>query len=427
MSRLQKALVVLPSFLITIFNIPLFSLDIQENLYGSVNDYLQGIFGIDENEGLSALPILSIPLGGKVEGMGTASAALTDTAAALERNPAVSARLERTELALYHNNWIADTKIEGLLYTRRLEYLGFGAVGKWLYLPFTEYNDYGERASKGFYSEGVALVNASYTFFPGYYFAGLSVGVNLKAAFRLVPDYSDNNGAIKKGSGLSQSAVALMVDTGLLTTFNFLKYYSSRERNTAVALVFKNVGFPVGGDPLPTEITAGVSYKPVRPLQVAFDVTVPFNVQDPSLSERPYWATGISANLTSFVSMHGGVLAKTGNVRLTVGSAIQVDVITLDINYTLDLLSQLTPLNRVSLAVQFNLGDEGRAERARKVDELYLLGLTAYAQGNYESALHYWNQALGLDPAYDPAKEGIQAIQGVQALTNRIEKIQKIE
>lgn len=427
MSRLQGALIILISFLTTVFNIPLFSLDIQEDFYGSVNDYLQGIFGIDENQGLSTLPILSIPLGGKVEGMGTASAALTDTAAALERNPAVSARLERTELALYHNNWIADTKIEGLLYTRRSDQMGFGVGGKWLYLPFTEYNDYGERASKGFYSEGVALANVSYTLFPGYYFAGLSVGANLKAAFRLVPDYSDDNGSIKKGSGLSQSALALMVDGGLLTTFNFLKYYSSRERNTAVALVFKNVGLPVAGDPLPTEITAGFTYKPIRPLQFAFDATFPLNLQDPSLSEGPYWATGVSATLTPFVSMRSGLLAKAGNVRLTIGSAIQIDLITLEINYTLDLLTQLTPFNRVSLAVQFNLGDEGRAERARKVDELYLLGLTAYAQGNYESALHYWKKALDLDPAYDPAKEGIQAIEGVEALTNRIEKIQKIE
>jgi len=65
MSRLQGALIMLLSFLIAVSNIPLFSLDIQEDFYGSVSDYLQGIFGIDDNAGLSTLPVLSIPLGAR--------------------------------------------------------------------------------------------------------------------------------------------------------------------------------------------------------------------------------------------------------------------------------------------------------------------------------------------------------------------------
>jgi hypothetical protein len=85
------------------------------------------------------------------------------------------------------------------------------------------------------------------------------VGVNIKGAFRLMPDYSDaddtgnNKGELIEGSGMSQSAVMLMADAGLLT---------------------------------------------------------------------------------SFLSMRTGLQGKSGNVRITVGNAVHLDKISLDINYT---------------------------------------------------------------------------------------------
>lgn len=406
---------------------PLSALDINNSFYGSVTDYILAVNGIDSNQGLTTLPILSIPMGGRSEGLATAFAAVADDASYLEWNPAGSSMLANTELSFYHNNWIADSKIEGLVYTQRFGNLGIGAGGKWLYLPFTEYNDFGDRASKGFYSEAVGILNASYNFFSGYYFTGLSLGINVKTAVRLVPDYSNDKGTLISGSGAGQSAIAPMIDLGALSRFNFLKFYYSRERNSSVALVVKNLGFPAQGDPLPTEAVLGIAYKPIRPIQWSFDYTVPINLSDPALSEQPYWATGFSAQITDFLGMRTGLLFKSGNIRITMGSAVLVDTILVDINYTLDLLTQLQPLNRVSVGAKFNFGDQGRGERAKKVEALYLAGLEAYAKGETDVAIQNWEAALKLDPRYDPAKEGLKALIGAEALSKRILEIQRIE
>lgn len=401
--------------------------DTDADAYGSLSDFLLDMYGIDDNQGLTAMPVLNIPMGGRSEGMAGAFAAVADDVSFLEWNPAGSSMLEKTELAFFHNNWIADTKIEGVVYTIRFNNLGLAAGGKWLYLPFTEYNEYGDRASKGYYSESVATLNASYNLLSGYYFSGISLGVNLKSAFRSVPDYSNDAGNIVEGSGKSQSAFAPMADFGLLTRFNVLKFYYARERNASFALVMRNLGFAVKDDPLPTVATAALSYKPLRPLLFSFDYSVPLNLSEPELSENPYWASGFSARISEFLSMRCGLMAKTGSVRISLGSAVSLQGMDLDFNYTLDLLTQLQPLNRVSIAARFDFGDRGRAEKASKVEELYISGLEAYAQGNIEQALNDWEAALKLDPNFDPAEEGRDAILGALYLEDRIDEIQRIE
>ncbi|MDR0312426.1 MAG: UPF0164 family protein [Treponema sp.] len=406
-----------------------YALNFDSDFYGSVSDFYNSIFGPDKNAGLTAFPILNIPLGGRSEGMAGAFSAVADDISFIEYNPAGSAGLFRSELALFHNNWIGDTKIEAIAYASRLNNLGFAGSLKWLYTPFTEYNLYGERVSKGYYSEGAAVLNISYNFFSGYYFSGISAGINLKAAFRIVPNFTDSDdlgnaqGSLISRSGLSQSAIMAMADIGVLTRFDFLKFYNSRERNFSAALVLKNLGPPSKGDPLPTTFVAGISYKPIRPLLFSLDLLIPMNFADIQLSEKPYFAFGFSAQFTSFLSMRMGILGRAGNVRITLGSAIDLNKISLDINYTLDLLTQMQPLNRVSLGVRFDLGDGGRERISTRVDELYLLGLDAYSLGEYDKALDYWEEALRLNPRFEPAREGISAIHGTQRFQQRIREM----
>jgi hypothetical protein len=409
------------------------AIDFDSGKYGSIADYLDDIYGIDNNAGLTAFPVLNVPMGGRSEGMAGSFSAVADDISFLEWNPAGSAMLKRSELAFFHNNWIADTKVEGAIFASRLKDLGFAAGGKWLYTPFTEYNMYGERVSKGYYSEAVGILNASYNLFPGYSFAGVSLGLNIKGAFRFVPDYSDANdtdnktGALVSGSGKSQSAAMVMADFGVLTRFDFLKPYSARERNTSAALVIRNLGPPAKEDPLPAVFTAALSYKPLRPLLVSFDFSIPLNLQDISLSEKPYWAVGLSAQITDFLSMRTGFMSKTGNVRITVGSAVELSKLSFDINYTLDLLTQFTPLNRVSLGVRFNLGDQGRQALSDRIDELYLAGLNAYSRGNNTEAQYYWEEALKLNPRFIPAIEGLNIIRRSQELEDRINDMQRLD
>ncbi|MDR0599545.1 MAG: UPF0164 family protein [Treponema sp.] len=419
---------VFPPLLYLIF-LGVFSLsawDFDSGAYGSVADLYQA----EDNAGLTAFPVLLVPMGGRAEGMGTAFAAIADDLSFIEWNPAGSSRLAFTELGFFHNNWIADTKVEGIVFASRWGDLGYGAGIKWLYTPFSEYNMYGERVSKGYYSEGVATLNISYNFLAGYYFSGIALGINLKGAFRFVPDYSDADDQGRDGanifSGLSQSALMGMADIGVLTRFNFLKFYRSRENNTSLALTLRNLGPPALGESLPSSITAGLAYKPFRPLTLAFDFTLPVNFQDLSLSEKPYWAAGTNIALTSFLSMRAGLLGRSGGYRITMGSALNLEKIALDMNYSLDLLTQVTPLNRISLGVRFNFGDQGRREKAARVDSLYLSGLDAYAGGDVEKARTCWEEALALNPRFDPAKEGIALINHTQALNTRIMNMQSL-
>jgi tetratricopeptide (TPR) repeat protein len=408
------------------------AIDFSAGDYGAITDYLKDIYGVDNNAGLTAFPVLNIPLGGRAEGMAGSFSAVADDISFLEWNPAGSSMLPKTELAFFHNNWIADTKVEGAAFASRFKDFGFAAGGKWLYTPFTEYNIYGERASKGYYSEAVATLNGSFNFLSGYYFSGVSLGVNLKGAFRFVPDFSDSDdldnktGSLVSGSGWEQSAAMAMADIGALTRINFLKFYNSRDRNFSFALTLRNLGPPAKGDPLPTLATAGLSWKPLRPILLSFDYSFPINAMDFELSEQPYWAAGLSAQITSFLSMRGGLLAKRGNVRITLGSAVDLQRISLDLNYALDLLTQLTPLNRISLGVRFNLGDQGRADQAAEAEALYIQGLSAYAQGEIEEARQYLEEALRVDPRFEPAAEGLSLITRSRTLMERIDEMQSL-
>ncbi|MDR0401981.1 MAG: UPF0164 family protein [Treponema sp.] len=404
------------------------ALDFDPGGYGSISD----IYGIDDNAGLTAFPVLNVPMGGRAEGMATAFTAIADDLSFIEWNPAGSAMLEYTELGFFHNNWIADTRVEGVVFASRFRDLGYAAGVKWLYTPFSEYNMFGERVSKGYYSEAVATLNVSYNFFSNYYFSGLSVGANLKGAFRFVPDYSDaddqgKEGQLISGSGLEQSAVMAMMDIGVLTRFNFLKLYHARERNASAALVIRNLGPAAGGDALPTALTASLAYKPLRPLALDFDFTVPLNLVDISLSEKPYWALGMNINVTNFLSMRAGLLGKVGGYRVTMGSAVNFGKIALDVNYSLDLLTQFTPLNRVSVAVRFNFGDQGRKALSEKVDALYLEGLDAYAEGRYDFAVERWREVLELNPKFAPAQEGINLVENSRSLDDRIREMQTLD
>jgi hypothetical protein len=424
MCRFKTAIVLIVCLFFTLVS-PLGAVD-PDN-YGSIADFFNNIYGIDNNAGLTAFPILNVPMGGRSEGMAGAFSAVADDVSFIEFNPAGSSILERSELAFFHNNWIADTRLESIVYANRIKRFGFGAGIKWLYTPFTEYNLYGERVSNGYYSEGVAILNASYNFIPGYYFSGLSLGLNLKGAFRKMPDYTDNSDNIISGSGMSQSAIMGMADLGLLTRFDLFKFYSAREKNMSAAIVIKNIGPPSMGEPLPTVVNAALAYKPIRPLLISFDYNMPVNMVDFSLSELPYMALGLSVNVTSFLAMRAGFLYKAGGSRVTVGSAVNLDSIAIDINYTLDLLTQLQPLNRISVGVRFDLGDGGRREAAIKVEELYLLGVEAYSKGNNADARTCWEEVLRIDPAFTPAKEALAMLENREDVSRRMEDLLRLD
>ncbi|HOX31232.1 MAG TPA: UPF0164 family protein [Spirochaetales bacterium] len=379
------------------------------------------ILNPDPNSGLTTFRSLLVPMGGLAEGMGTAYTAVARDSSYFESNPAASSCLDYTELAVFHNNWIADSKIEGAVYTIRYKGLGFGVGGKWLYLPFTAYDDFGERSGSGYYSEAMAGFNVSYNLFPGYYFNGIAVGATGKLAYRSIPAVEDES--ITE----TNNALAVMVDLGMLTRFNFVKLYHARAKNASLGLALKNFGPPVLGDPLPTAATFGMAYSPLRPVLISLDLTKPINLLEPESSEGLYAAAGTLVQITDFFQFQGGLLVKGGNPRLSVGTAFTIETIRLNVNYTLDLTTQLTPLNRISIQAAFSLGDLGRAELAKRVDILYLSGLEAEASGDIAKAMADWTEALRLDPTFDPARDSLKTALGTVELQQTMESLQRLE
>ncbi len=364
------------------------------DFYSAVGKLFGGLE--DPNTGLTVFPTLLVPAGGRYEGMGTAYTALAWDSGFLEANPAGSAVLAHSELSFLHHNWIADSRIEGVIYTFRLNDLGIGFGGKFLYLPFTEYGDWAQREAAGIVSETVATANVSYNLFSSYDFYGLAVGGNLKAAYRHIP------AVIQPG----QSAFTAMIDVGALSRFNLLKFHYSRSKNFSVGAVVKNIGFPALGEPLPSLLTAGIGYSPLRPITVTADFNLPFTLDSGTPAQRWYVASGFDLNVTPFLSLQGGFRVKE-NPQITMGTTLDLEKVTFTANYNLDLSGSVNPVDKFSLEAKLNLGDSGRAALRRQVDELYANGLEAFARGDFERAISDWQAALDIDPQFRPALDSI--------------------
>ncbi len=387
-----------------------------QDIYGDTARFFD--FLEDPNTGLTVFPILTIPMGGEYEGMGTAYTAIARDSSFFDANPAASAVLEFTELSFLHNNWIADTNIEGVVYTKRTDSYGYAIAGKFLYVPFTGYDAWGERTSGGYYSESIVIANLSKNFFADYYFSGVSFGSNLKFAYRHIPD------SVATG----QSAFGVMADFGAMTKFNFLKFFSARAKNAGVGVTLKNIGPYVLDEPLPSSATVGLSYAPLRPWLIGFDFTYPFSFDQARYpAEKPSYAIGTSVAVTNFFAVQSGLLLKGGNPRISLGSDVKVDMLTFVVNYTLDMTTQLRNMDRISVQVKINFGDEGRKERAQKIENLYLDGIESYARGEIQQAIVLCEKVLALDPTYTPAQETIDTARRALALQDEMEKRQKIE
>lgn len=412
-------------FIFTLFlNSTLFALDLSDP-YSYLSQILSPL--VDKNEGETTFRSLLIPGGGRSEAMGSAFTALANDISFFETNPSGSSTMKNTELAVFHNSWIADSRLETISWTQRVDTLGYGASVRCFYVPFTEYNTFGERVSRGYYTETLGVLNVSYNFFSGYYFKGLAVGGNLKAGFRSVPDYAENEGGLKKYSGLEQSALTIMADIGMQTRFNVLKLYNSRDPNFFLGMTARNVGPPVKEEPLPTLTTAGVAWKPANPITISAEIQQPINLVAISHSGIPALGAGVSVEFAKFFTFLGGFQIKGGNPRVSIGGELNVNDIQFNINYTLDMTTQAALFNRISLAAKLNLGDRGRFERQRKIENLYIDGLKLYAAGQLSEAIAIWSDVLEIDKRFDPAIEGIQTASASLDIQRRIQELQQLE
>ncbi|MBR1638571.1 MAG: UPF0164 family protein [Treponema sp.] len=376
---------------------------------------------LDSNEGTTSFRSLLIPFGGRTESLGNAYTGLCDDINYLRYNPAAGALQKEGQIALFHNSWIADSKLDTLAFTTRfnkIPSLSFGTFLSCFYLPFTEYNAFGDRVTSGYYSETTGAFNISYNFFEGYDFKGLALGATVKASWRSIPNYADDDtGLVIPNSGISQSAAAFMADIGMMMQFNFLKFYSSRDPNVRIGLSLQNLGAAVTGftktlvqdSPLPTLASAGISVRFIKPFTLSLDFSQPLNLQDLKTYHLPYISTGISVQFAPFLLFLAGAGIKGSNPHINAGFEFEVAKIRLNLNYTLDFTSSLAPFNKFSLSAKIMLGDKGRSITAAKIDELYSEGLMFYAEEKWEEAIECWEKVLKLNRHFNPASLGIKA------------------
>lgn len=412
-----------------------FALDMTDIFHTMSNPFYNMV---DPNEGMTSFPSLNIPCGGREESLGGAFTGLCDDICFFDYNPAASCLLQKGEVALFHNSWIADSNLETLAWADRFNDLGLGAKLKCFYVPFTEYNFFGDRVAANYYSETTACVNVSYNFFHGYYFKGLAVGTNLKASWRSVPDYTNNEtNSIIQGSGLSQSSLGVMADLGIMLSFNAFKNFASREPNLKVGVSVLNLGAAFTGfgsqgnfavdDPLPTAAAVGVSYRLLKKLAICADFRQPINLSDFSKSAKWSAGIGIDFNVTDYLEFMAGFRLKGANPRFSLGTEFKVKKFIFDINYTLDLTSSLNPVNHFSLSARVALGDHGRKQRQERCDDLYTKGLDEYTKGNEDAAVEYWKAALKEDKAWTPAQRWIDTVEASHKLYERVLNIQSLD
>ena len=411
-------------FSLTLLIFSLIFINLHSLSYDNFENTLSQIFdwAIDDNEGETAFRSLLIPFGGRSESMGEAYTGLSDDISFFQYNAAASSLQTETQLSVFHNSWIADSKLDAVAYTTRFGHLGLGTYFSSFYLPFTEYNLFGDRVASNYYSESFAGLNISYNFLAGYNFKGLALGANLKAGWRAVPDFTDNESdEILVNSGIEQSAFASLVDIGLMMQFNFLKYFSSREPNVRFGLSAQNLGFTLTGfgsesglkidEGLSTILAAGLSLKPIKPLLLSFDFKQPVNFFNITTYLKPYFCFGAAFKFTTFASLLGGFEIKGGNPKISAGFEFEILKVRLNFNYSLDLTSSFNPLNKVSISAKLLLGDRGRAQIDALVDKYYQEGLTLFTNREYEEAIKIWQEALKLNKRFDPAILGIETAQ----------------
>ena len=268
---------------------------------------------LDPNTGLTVFPTLLIPAGGTYEGMGTAFTALAHDPSGLEANPAGSSYFERDALALFHNDWIADTVLETAVFVKKREDMGIGIGVKSLWSPFSHYDASGERQGSGYFSETLILGNVSSTVLSIDGILRIAFGLNIKWIYRYVSKYIVAD----------QSILALPVDVGILGRFMLPSLSGPRRENLSIGAVVSNLGRAEvhSGYPLPSVVSIGLAYSPITSVTASGDLNIPISfVPREYPAERFDVSAGLNISPTSFLSLHTGVRFMSDNPRFSLNT-----------------------------------------------------------------------------------------------------------
>jgi hypothetical protein len=303
----------------------------------------------DANTGMTVFPVLTMPLGGRPEGMGGAYSAYGGGAEGLDANPAGSALMRGGELFVSHRNGISESSIEGAAVAGVAGPFGLGAFAKVFLVPFTRYDASGLPAGTGYFTEAVAAGSLAIRLLDAPGGGGLAAGANLKAAVRVVPE------AIAQG----QSAFAFAMDIGMLARLPMPSFSSPGPANFGAGVVLRNVKVNAipAGYPLPTMLSLGVSYAPVSPVTLDVDLNIPVSLEGGGVPVGNIdGAVGLEVRISGFASVLAGFRLKGDNPRLALGARLGLGPLDLVVNYALDLMGGVNPLENYSVAATVALG-----------------------------------------------------------------------
>lgn len=421
---------VLPKILFVIF----FSISFPA--FSSGYSSISRAFNIFTNlhEGEVGFRSLLIHPGGRIAALNGAFTALANDITFFETNPAGSATLRQTELAFFHNAWIADSHLDTISYSMRSGNLGYGTSLRCFYIPFTEYDSYGEKVSSGYYSETFTSFNIAYNFFNGYKFKGLSLGSSLKFGIVSFPPFQGQTTGsseaflkTRKQNALSQMSFAVLLDVGMQFRGNFFKNFDSKEPNVFFGLAIKNLGPPIKGDVAPASFSLGFAYQPFKIFTFSIDLSCPINIVDVKNSGKPFASLGFMFNITKYFNLLSGFSIRGGNPRFTLGGEVNFSNVQINANYTLDLTSQTTALNHIILGFKIFLGDRGRGKIEDKLETMYIEGLRLYKEKKYKEAIRIWEEVLRINRYFEPAKSGIKSAKNMQTLQTELLKLEQFE
>ncbi len=331
-----------------------------------------------------------------------------------ERNPAETSVAGQTLLSVSHTAFGADSlRISDIIqedtveYTSRIGNFGFGVRTSYLYPPATALGTDG--------TEAAAAVNTSFNFLSGYDFRGIAAGLTLSAAK-------------KSGTGQADSGTVLRIsaDAGLLTGFNFLKIYNSRQTNMTAGITARNIGAFIYGKPAearrvtaaPSRFSAEFSYRFIRTAGINAALTVPVDegwssVAAPEMETGIFWEPADGSRISAIFGFSDGspYISISGGFRFRDAGAWAEFMLA---------PAEENPLGKISIGARIFLGDRGKSAVEKETVFLYRKGLEFYAAGEWEAAIESWSRILELNGRYEPAEDGIRSARMQLELARRI-------
>lgn len=346
-----------------------------------------GAFTVFSYTGEAGPPMLKMIYGSRALSLGGAFAGVSDDVYYMDSNPAGGDIRKIYQISLLHQEWIEDANYEAIRVSRGFFNTFFLGIGfTYLYLPFTYYDDYGYKSgSSALISQGLGVLNFGYKLKK----YNISMGANIKALYNNVPssllearygsNYEDQNYLLFAG------------DIGVLARTNLLKRYIGPEPSVSFGLVLKNVGYSQAIEKLPTEIHAGVSYRPFKNVMLTAEGVYPFY-------EPFYGSVGIEFDILKRFFIQGGVQIKE-NSMFAAGFGYKRKDIELNVSYTPSLVFR----NMISVSLNFFLGEtEGRLKE-KKVEAYLVVALEQFSKGEFDEALELVEKVLQLDPKNERA------------------------